>query len=417
MKLSIATIALSLVSSVQGTCLESLKASLDADSELLLNDGTACSFGQFKRLIKNRMQILDGCSETDNINTIVNGLFGVNKTRQAAAIISEACDNASEPDQTPGTTFKDIFNFNEEPFARMLDSALGGDEDELKNRFLKEFYDGNTFINQHVGGGTYNIPNAAIQSFYRDSAKRDVVAWPSNDDNDVINFDSCQLNTVMCCWVTDRKINDDDNNGNCKGPYPNRQGPEGSNCVDADPADNTDICYSDHGRSPDANHVQAGSYSIYPGDEEGDTHCHGFIYADDDSDDSAVHAANNLFYVSMYDHLRNRGYVRSVPGAPMCGCLEQMPTVSRSDCTQTDIQYLYKFDVVGGEVTASVSGRKVNFNACDAGENRNANDLEAKYEQMVEDDFITDQTGEFSQHIVGEDGCADAISGFMATKR
>jgi len=102
---------------------------------------------------------------------------------------------------------------------------------------LKEFYDGNTFINQHAGGGEYNIPNNDIKTFYNDSMKRTVVDWP--DDEGVKNFDrtySCDLNTFMCCWGTDRRINND---GDWAGPYPNGRSPEGSGCIDADPADNT----------------------------------------------------------------------------------------------------------------------------------------------------------------------------------
>jgi len=38
--------------------------------------------------------------------------------------------------------------------------------------------------------------------------------------------------------------------------------------------------------------------------------------------------ANNLFYVSMSDHLHDRGYVRSVQGAPMCGCVEHVRITS-----------------------------------------------------------------------------------------
>lgn len=95
-------------------------------------------------------------------------------------------------------------------------------------------------------------------------------------------------------------------------------------------------------RSPQANHV-AGGFILYPDDVEEDTHCHGFVWSDDDNDESKIYKANNLFYVSMEDHLRTRGYVRNVPGAPMCGCLEQMPTVERADCTQTSDEYLYDF--------------------------------------------------------------------------
>jgi hypothetical protein len=95
-------------------------------------------------------------------------------------------------------------------------------------------------------------------------------------------------------------------------------------------------------RSPQANHV-AGGFILYPDDVEEDSHCHGFIWSDDDNDESKIYKANNLFNVSMEDHLRTRGYVRNVPGAPMCGCLEQMPTVERADCTQTSDEYLYDF--------------------------------------------------------------------------
>merc|ERR1711862_335283 len=45
---------------------------------------------------------------------------------------------------------------------------------------------------------------------------------------------------------------------------------------------------------------------------------------------------NLLFYVSMYDHMTQRGYVRNIPGAPMCACAENMPVVTRSDCTEIE---------------------------------------------------------------------------------
>merc|ERR1711924_541962 len=50
---------------------------------------------------------------------------------------------------------------------------------------------------------------------------------------------------------------------------------------------------------------------------------------------------NNLFFVSMYDHLYQRGYVDSVTDDPqiagsqaMCGCVEDMNPVARADCTE-----------------------------------------------------------------------------------
>jgi hypothetical protein len=59
---------------------------------------------------------------------------------------------------------------------------------------------------------------------------------------------------------------------------------------------------------------------------EGPVHCHGFAWANDPYDFTSRYKGNNLFFVSMYDHMNQRGYVRAVPGAPMCGCTEQVRT-------------------------------------------------------------------------------------------
>ena len=64
----------------------------------------------------------------------------------------------------------------------------------------------------------------------------------------------------------------------------------------------------------------------------------GFAWAEDANDPSSVYRGNSLFYVSLYDHMYTRGYVKNIPSAPMCACAEQMPTVSRSDCTQIDFE-------------------------------------------------------------------------------
>ena len=228
MKLYLASFAILATSPLaQGLC---LKDALSNDGTLTSGDGIPCSFGKFKNLLTDKItnEGLQGC---DDINTELLDLFGEVRIRFVARKIREACETAPEPDQSPTTNFREIF--------QSFPVSSGGldNTNEAHDRFLKEFYDGNTFINQYVGGGEYNIPSNDIKTFYNDSAKRTVVDWP--DDEGVENFDltnSCDLNTVMCCWVTDRRI---DNDGNCAGPYPNGRSPEGSGCIDADPADNT----------------------------------------------------------------------------------------------------------------------------------------------------------------------------------
>jgi len=378
------------------------------DPTLGFEDGIPCTFGKVKRVFKKMMSALDECgSLVDEIKDV----FETDKLKRAKAIIKNACDAAPASSEAT-SSFREILDL---PYNDDVDEGLS--EEEAEDRFLKEFYDGNTFINQEVGNHKQlstrqNGVFGQIKAFDRGVSKKEVVSWPSDD---IDNFNGCEMNTVMCCWVTDRVINNGDNNGDCKGPYPNRKPDDGeSNCIDADPADNTDLCYVDMERSPQANHVEGG-FALFPGDVEEGTHCHGFIWSDDQDDASNVYKANNLFYVSMEDHLRTRGYVRNVPGAPMCGCLEQMPTVSRADCTQTSVKYLYDFKYTGESpdfLIATVIGRKVSFNACDGETN---NDLESKYDQMVENGEIT-RSDYFADIVVGEDNCADGIDKFLQDK-
>merc|ERR1712226_1262208 len=139
-------------------------------------------------------------------------------------------------------------------------------------------------------------------------------------------------------------------------------------------------------------------------DTEGPTHCHGIAWGLDEYEPDARYKANNLFYVSMYDHMYKRGYVRNIPGAPMCGCLEQMPVVSRSDCTQVDVTESYRFvhkDGVPG-FGASVDRATVEFNSCQGTENRN-NDLLYYLKRLESEGSIATSTVETveSNHILG----------------
>ena len=130
--------------------------------------------------------------------------------------------------------------------------------------------------------------------------------------------DQCTSHAAMCCWPRDRQAND--NNGNCKTPYD-------EDCVDKDVADNTDLCYVELGHAPYSSGVDANGFSLFPNDNnngEGAIHCHGFAWALDDQEVLSRYKANNLFYVSMYDHMYTRGYVENIPGSPMCGCVEDV---------------------------------------------------------------------------------------------
>jgi len=296
-------------------------------------------------------------------------------------------------------------------------------DQETVTRFLKEFYDGGTFFNEQVqqraGGDPFNLARDArgIKQFYQGPASKKLVTWPTSG---VDNFESCELNAAMCCWVQDRQADDD--NGNCETPYPNAN-PDSSdvwtpdNCIDKDPADNTDVCYVDLSRSTSSNRVKSGGiiFDDKAGVREGDAHCHGFAWSNDEFDISRKYRGNNLFYVSMYDHLRQRGYVREVPGAPMCGCLEKMPTVSRSDCTEMDVSENFTLRYLPGRNTfeGKITSANVEFNACQ-GLNDNNNDLLAYHQRLVSEGKISDSTeAGVDEILVGDDNCGPSVREFL----
>jgi len=269
-------------------------------------------------------------------------------------------------------------------------------DDELK---VTAFYDGDTDANweRQTNDGKYELEDdfARIDSYY-DYVQKKPVEFPDYTEN----FEDCEYRAAYCCWVQDRQAGD--NNGNCDTPYD-------TNCVDADPGDNTDLCYVDMEKAPQSARV-AGGYAVFPDDDEGAVHCHGLAWGNDAGLDD-VYKGNNLFYVAMYDHLYQRGYVRNVPGAPMCACAEKMPVVSRADCTEMDITQRVDYKYTDGALTLLVRNISVDFNACN-GANNNNNDLEAYYERLVDEGRADEEELEQLQtQLVGD--CEGPLEDFI----
>jgi len=155
----------------------------------------------------------------------------------------------------------------------------------------------------------------AINDMYTDESRQSWFTQPKGIGN-------CASNTAMCCWHRDRQYFDD--NGNCNAP----------DCANQNPSDNTDLCWTELGKE----------IFPYPGsDTEKQLHCHGLAWSNDESgvDMNAKGKWNTLFYVSMYDHLKQRGYAESIGADPkimseqaMCGCVEEMAPVARADCSE-----------------------------------------------------------------------------------
>jgi len=277
-------------------------------------------------------------------------------------------------------------------------------------QFEQTFFNGGTEWNEDVetklenGDGTTSnhLRHDAkyANHFYHTRGQASQVEWPDY----LTNFepDTCQINAAYCCWPQDRQAND--NNGNCAKPYD-------QNCIDKDPADNTDLCYVDLQRSSKSNSFGTSGSILFPFDDrfgEGAIHCHGFAWANDEHDATSRFKGNNLFYVSMYDHMHQRGYVRNIPGAPMCACAEQMPTVSRSDCTQIDViheSYLIAYNGTIGSFSAETLSIDIDFNSCQGKFGIN-NNLWYYFLRLQDEGKVTaDQKYALKKYLVGDNNC------------
>ena len=89
-----------------------------------------------------------------------------------------------------------------------------------------------------------------------------------------------------------------------------------------------------------------------------------------------------------------------------------MPVVSRSDCTQTNVQEYYNFVSHGISTgfTGSIYNIQLSFEACQGANNKN-NDLEAFVQQLVNDNkVITAEQDIFKTRIVGNNKCSSATT-------
>jgi len=255
------------------------------------------------------------------------------------------------------------------PFTNAADK---GDDLHFEQMFyngLSDWQDEVETLYEPYGGGASSVLQEdarKVKEFYQGEGQYSRVAWPDA----LTNFEAstCSAHAAMCCWPKDRQAND--GNGNCAKPYDH-------NCVDKDVADNTDLLFADLDKGGDSSGFASDrGFAVYPednGNGEGSIHCHGFAWADDEYDPTSRYKANNLFFVSMYDHMHQRGYVKNIPGMPMCGCLDQMPLVTRSDCTQVDLTEDWEVNYDGDAFTLHMTKVEVDFNACQGRDNNNNN--------------------------------------------
>lgn len=238
---------------------------------------------------------------------------------------------------------------------------LGSFPDETGNFKNRDGSDPTLNTRYPPDDASYNA-GVAIDSFYQDGARTSIL-------EPVDHLNNCENQAIMCCFGRDRQYRD--GNGNCKP----------RDCDDAAPGDNSNICYLD-GAEPQAT----------PDDET--VHCHGLVWSSDETDPSYQLRFNSFFYVLMHDHMYTRGYVSpALPGASMCGCVEDMNPVSRADCSEVDMEFHYEISLSAdnGELEIVPKDLDFRFRSCrgivvdeeDTVVKKKNNDLSAKVNALV----------------------------------
>lgn len=232
------------------------------------------------------------------------------------------------------------------------------------------YFDGGTSWNDETETATESLHSGDAGSILRTwkyHASNKIISWPTTDPNNVYygkNWDNCESRVAMCCF-TDTRL------------------------TTALPV-NADVCSHDLHKSRDSNHINRG-FAIFHEYEE-KAYCTGFSWEEDENSHSARYKGNALFYTSMYHNLYENGFVENIPSSPLCACVEQMATVTKSDCVEVSASETYSFTFgdtdLNGELEVDVS-----YGTCAT------DDLVAHYESMATEEEVAELT---TEHIVND---------------
>jgi len=319
-----------------------------------------CTTEKFINMIEVEMAKVSGCNGIDPWGELIS-LFGVNSDSEVTDKIARICDSAYAS-------------------KRMAFNEMMG---ENEKQFVNEFFDGGNIWN-------YEVDEAGESNLAQDAARIEVVSdkfgsKTNIDFPDVHNFEGCKLRAAMCCYPAKR-------NGGQR----------------SDPPDNSNACYMDFTKARQSSHVRDG-YSIYSGDgNEGALNCHGFAWGNDAGYGDAAFKGNTLFEVAMKKGISENGYVGHLPGAPMCGCVENMPVVTSADCTKTTVSQSVSIKYTpGNQFVAEATISNINHSNC--------GDLSSYYETLVGNQKASRREKDLlDKHVVGN--CGPALTDFLGTK-
>jgi hypothetical protein len=243
-----------------------------------------------------------------------------------------------------------------------------------------------------IGGGKlawdadYAQASADLDRFATNAGDKTVIAYPDyyarvkyNQQNDLgdngqppnLNIDTqCDQNTIMCCYTDDSKD-------------------------EAFPADKTtDVCYNDLANNREANFITNG-WSVFPGSETS-TYCLGFTWSEADQDSDLL---GNAMYGISYRTVETKGYLGAIPGAPLCGCSENMPVVEKADCLTASVNgdVTYKFTLEADGALSAANEATIDYTDC--------GDLKTASEAAG--------NAGIGSYLVGDGGCAAATDDFL----
>merc|ERR1711971_1229786 len=293
-----------------------------------------------------------GCDSTDALLELF-AIFDATQEADVYKQIEKICTSAYKLDQ---------YDF--------ADGTLATDE-ALERQLVKEYIDGGTVMNYEAEADSAVKIGRVNDKF----ASSRVLTMPKHHA-----LHRCDIGAAMCCFTDSRTVL----------------------------ADNSDVCYVNMKASRYTAHVRDG-YSIY-GDEP--VYCEGFAWGNDWGISSAL-KGNALFKVGFMDNFSS-GRVEQVPGAPLCGCMDRMPVVTKAACTDVKAPSAIvsvQFDSGAGVFDAELSLGEVQYGNCDG------LDLVEHYGALVDQGKASPADAAYmGKRIVGEGGCGAAINDFLSRK-
>eukprot|EP00804_Cyclotella_cryptica_P029554 CCRYP_020200-RA/>CCRYP_020200-RA protein AED:0.22 eAED:0.22 QI:826/0.4/0.33/0.83/0/0/6/0/653 len=298
---------------------------LSNDTFQLVLDGR-CTYDALRNAIADKLSRLSSPCDFSDPNFELVSLFSPewNET-DARSAVEELCTNAIMEKLGPRGSFDfDLFSGMDHEFNKAFFDGQSAWNDGGAKWNGKSVAEPQALVSNGEASPEFHGRSKTILSVKNRHATTRQMTWPDNYEN----FAQCDLNAAMCCWV------------------------------DHDPAQevhfqkNTDICYVDNTRAPSSNHIDAG-VALYGGINGLETaFCHGFAWEEGSLDD--VFKGNLLFLSEIYENMHNHGLSNNVPGAPMCGCIEKMPVVTRADCSMLEYngKFLFKHSPYNNSITA-----------------------------------------------------------------